>query len=123
MGDLLLPVGARSMSSWDTHQRRNPRSSEPGTDWFCPVGTPVRAPAVVVSYGSGNSIIPVTGRWVGSDFDNGRRCRTMHHSRNVRTSGRIRRGEIYAYSCASGYGEEDGAGNVAQTGGAHVHGT
>jgi len=110
------------MSTWANHQRRTTPSSEPGTDWYCPIGTPIIAPADGVIYGSGNSIVPATGRWVGIDFDNGMRFRTMHHSRNVITSGRVRKGQVYAYSGASGYGKEDWSSDPS-TGGAHVHGT
>ncbi|PVE94985.1 hypothetical protein DC434_13755 [Microbacterium sp. TPD7012] len=121
MGDLLLPVGPRSMSSWASHQRRSPRSSEPGTDFFCPIGTPVLAPANGRIYDTGNSIVPATGRWVGVDLDNGMRFRAMHLSSIRRASGFVRRGEVLGWSGASGYGEEDWSWNVAETGGAHTH--
>lgn len=121
MGDLLLPVGPRAMSSWASHQRRSPRSSEPGTDFFCPIGTPVLAPANGRIYGYGNSIGPATGRWIGVDFDNGMRFRALHLSLIRRTSGFVRRGEVLGWSGASGYGEEDWSWNVAETGGAHTH--
>ena len=117
---LLLPVGERRMSSWSAHQRRNPPSTEAGTDFYCPIGTPVYAPADGEIYGYGNSIAPMTGRWVGIDFDNGMRFRCMHHSRLVRTSGRVRRGDLIAYSGASGYGKEDWSSDP-YTGGSHTH--
>lgn len=124
MTGLLLPVGARSMNSWATHQRRSPRSTEPGTDFYCPIGTPVYAPADGVIYGSGNTIGPMTGRWVGIDLGNGMRFRCMHHSRLVRWygdgKGRVKRGELIAYSGASGYGKEDWSSD-SHTGGAHTH--
>lgn len=120
MGDLLLPVGERRMSSWAQHQRRSPRSSEPGTDFYCPIGTPILAPADGVIYGTGSFIGPATGRWVGVEFDNGMCFRALHLSRIVRFSGRVRRGEVLGYSGASGYGEEDWSWNPV-TGGAHVH--
>lgn len=121
--DLLLPVGERRMSSWDAHINRGTPSSEPGTDFYCPIGTPIIAPADGVVWGSGNSIDPDTGRWIGIDFDNGMGFRTMHHSQNLITSGRVSRGQVFAISGASGYGEEDWSWNVADTGGAHVHAT
>lgn len=121
MGDLLLPVGPRDMSSWASHQRRSPRSSEPGTDFFCPIGTPVLAPANGRIYDTDDSIDPATGRWVGIDMDNGMRFRAMHLSGIRRTSGFVRRGEVIGWSGASGYGEEDWSWNVAETGGAHTH--
>lgn len=121
MGGLLLPVGRRSMSTWAAHQQRGKPSSEPGTDFYCPIGTPILAPADGRIYGYGTSITPATGRWVGVDFDNGMRFRAMHLSKMKRTSGRVKRGEVIGYSGASGYGEEDWSWNVAGTGGAHVH--
>lgn len=123
MGDLLLPVGVRRMSSYDNHRlNRTPRSSEPGTDFYCPIGTPIVAPADGTIWGSGESLTPATGKWVGINFDNGMSWRTMHHSRNVITSGRVKRGQIYALSGATGYGEADWSWNPV-TGGAHVHAT
>lgn len=119
-GNLLLPVGERRMSSWTAHQHRNPRSQEPGTDFYCPIGTPVLAPDEGVIYGYGNSIAPATGRWVGIQFKSGMSFRALHLSRLVRTSGVVARGEIIGYSGASGYGEEDWSWNPA-TGGAHTH--
>lgn len=127
---LLLPVGERRMSSWDAHQLRYPTpSSEPGTDWYCPIGTPVLAPADGRIYGYGNSIGPATGRWIGIEFDNGMSFRAMHFSKlslssaTLNNGGRVAEGTTIALSGASGYGEEDWSWNVAQTGGAHVHGT
>lgn len=117
-----LPVASYSgVSTWNAHINRGTPSSEPGADLYCPIGTPLRAPADGVIWGSGNSINPATGRWVGIDFDNGMGYRTMHHSVNLITSGRVSQGDVYALSGASGYGEEDWSWNVAETGGAHVH--
>lgn len=123
---LLLPVGVRRMSSWAAHQKRVPRSSEPGTDFYCPIGTPVYAPEDGRVYGWGDSIIPATGRWVGLDLVNGMRWRAMHFSRItlsrtlLNNKGFVRRGDLIAYSGASGYGEEDWSWNP-NTGGAHTH--
>lgn len=123
---LLLPVGQRRMSSWEAHQHRNPRSSEPGTDFYCPIGTPVYAPEDGRVYNYGTSIVPPTGRWVGLDLDNGMRFRTMHLSRIVlsdsvlRNNGFVRKGQLIAYSGASGYGQENWE-NDPYTGGAHTH--
>lgn len=120
---LTLPVGERRMSSWDAHQRRTTPSSEPGTDWYCPIGTEVLAPADGVVFGSSGGIAEPAGRWIGFDFpDLGLSFRSMHHSRNIITSGRVREGQVYALSGASGYGKEDWSRDPA-TGGAHVHGT
>lgn len=123
MGDLLLPVGPRHMSTWQDHQERVPTpSSEPGTDWYCPIGTPVLAPGDGVIYGYGTDIGPATGLWNGIDLDNGQRFRAMHYSKLIRKTGRVKRGEVIALSGASGYGVWDWSGNW-WTGGAHVHGT
>lgn len=123
---LLLPVGVRRMSSWAAHQKRVPRSNEPGTDFYCPIGTPVYAPEDGRVYGWGDSIIPATGRWVGLDLVNGMRWRAMHFSRIalsrtiLNNRGFVRRGDLIAYSGASGYGDEDWSWNP-NTGGAHTH--
>lgn len=117
---LLLPVGDRRMSSWSAHQRRVPKSSEPGTDFYCPIGTPVLCPADGVIYGYGTSIGPATGRWVGVQFQNGMSFRALHLSQIVRSSGVVRRGEILGYSGASGYGVEDWS-RDPDKGGAHTH--
>ncbi len=105
--NLLMPVSPTYTASWASHTRRSPRSSEPGTDMFVPIGTPVYAPGDGSIYGSGSTIGPATGRWVGIDLDNGLRFRCMHLSRLKRTTGHVRRGELLGYSGASGYGYED----------------
>lgn len=125
---LMLPVRTSRMSSWTAHQYRNPPSTEPGTDLYCPIGTPVYAPEDGRVYGYGTSIIPATGRWVGLDLTNGMRFRAMHFSSIALSSttlyngGFVRKGDIIAYSGASGYGEEDWSWNP-DTGGAHCHAT
>lgn len=105
--NLLMPVTPSYTASWASHTRRSPKSSEPGTDMFVPIGTPVYAPGDGSIYGAGHTIGPATGRWVGIDLDNGLRFRCMHLSRLKRTTGRVRRGELLGYSGASGYGYED----------------
>lgn len=105
--NLLMPVKPAYTASWASHTRRSPKSSEPGTDMFVPIGTPVFAPADGRIYGSGNTIGPATGRWVGIDLDNGLRFRCMHLSRLERSSGAVKRGDLIGYSGASGYGYED----------------
>lgn len=119
---LLLPVSSyRGLSSWQDHINRYVPSSEPGTDLYVPIGTHLLAPDDGYIWGAGESIGPATGRWIGINFDNGMSYRSMHHSRNRITGGRVKRGDVYAFSGASGYGEEDWSWNVAETGGAHVH--
>lgn len=118
--NLLMPVSPLYTASWYSHTRRSPKSSEPGTDMFVPIGTPVYAPGDGVIYGAGNTIGPATGRWNGIDLDIGFRWRGMHYSRLVRTSGRVKRGDLIAYSGASGYGHEDWS-RLSGMPGAHVH--
>lgn len=127
---LLLPVeGYTGISSWQDHQNRGTPSSEPGTDFYIPTGTPIIAPADGYIYGSGESVNPATGRWVGINFDNGMSFRSMHHSQNLLTSGRVEQGRVYALSGSSGYGSEffgEPYRNDAfyrNTGGDHVHAT
>lgn len=122
---LMRPVQSARVSSWTAHQHRNPPSTEPGTDFYCPIGTPVYAPETGRVYGYGNSITPATGRWVGLDLVTGQRFRAMHFSQQALSStilngGFVRKGDIIGYSGASGYGEEDWSGNP-NTGGAHCH--
>jgi len=115
------PVGGR-MSSWLAHTRRTTPSTEPGVDYYCPVGTPVRAAERGTVVDVGDSIMPATGRFVTIDLDDGRRVRYLHLlRRHVGVGNRVVRGQVIALSGATGYGEEDWSWNVAQTGGAHVH--
>lgn len=129
MADYIRPVnGYRGVSSWSAHQRRSPRSTEPGTDYYVPIGTPVVAPRAGVVQMTGDSINPATGRFVYILFDRdsaGRLTsgRALHLSRRVVSVGqRVRQGQIIGYSGASGYGKEDWSSDPA-TGGAHVHWT
>lgn len=89
---------------------------------FCPIGTPVLAIAAGRVVDVGDSIGPATGRFVTIDLNDGRRARFLHLSRRtVKVGDRVTRGQVIAYSGATGYGEEDWSWNVAETGGAHVH--
>lgn len=124
MSGLILPTRARpsGYASFDSHMRRNPKSREPGTDIFVPIGTEIIAPGRGRIVGSGNSITPATGRFVLIHLDDGRAFRTMHHSRNVRTSGVVEQGEVFAISGASGYGYENWS-RLAGMPGPHFHAT
>lgn len=116
-----MPVSPRYMDSWRSHiDNRRPKSTEPGTDMFVPIGTPIYAPADGRVYGSGNSIMPFTGRWIGVDFDNGLRFRALHLSRLVSLPARVHRGDLIGYSGASGYGYEDFR-NAPNMPDAHTH--
>lgn len=115
------PVNGR-ISSWEAHTNRGVPSSEPGTDYYVPIGTPIRAAASGVVSDVGDSIQPATGYYVTLDLDDGRRVRYLHLSRRIVNVGnRVQWGEVIAYSGATGYGEADWSWNVAETGGAHVH--
>lgn len=118
--NLLMPVHPAYVASWYSHTRRSPRSSEPGTDMFVPIGTPIYAPGDGEIYGTGNTIGPATGRWVGIDLDNGMRFRCMHLSRLVTLPRRVKRGALIGYSGASGYGHEDWS-HLAGMPAAHTH--
>lgn len=120
VGTLVMPVTPNYIASWASHQRRSPKSSEPGTDMFVPIGTPVYAPEAGIIYGYGDSIGPATGRWVGVNFQSGMSFRALHLSRLVKTSGVVRRGELIGYSGATGYGYEDWS-HLPSMPAAHVH--
>lgn len=115
------PTGGR-ISSWTAHRNRGVPSVEPGTDYYCPRGTPVRAAAAGRVVDVGDSIQPATGRYVTIDLDDGRRVRYLHlERRHVGVGQRVQWGQHIADSGATGYGEADWSWNVAETGGAHVH--
>jgi hypothetical protein len=115
------PTGGR-MASWLTHTNRGVPSTEPGVDYFCPIGTPIRSAASGVVVDVGTSIMPATGRYITVDLDDGRRVRYLHILRHkVGVGTRVRWGQHIADSGATGYGEQDWSWNVAGTGGAHVH--
>jgi murein DD-endopeptidase len=124
------PVNGRMSTYW-AHNHREPPSSEAGVDYYCPIGTPIRAagPGRIVEIGGGT--LPATGRFVTIDLDDGRRVRYLHLSRWVSGMGinaRVSKGQTVGYSGASGYGSEffgaDSVGKIpANTGGPHVHAT
>lgn len=116
------PVNPTGLSTWRAHTNRGTPSTEPGTDYYCPIGTPIRAAAGGWVVDVGNSIQPATGRYITIDLDDGRRVRYLHILRRHRNVGDyVQWGEHIADSGATGYGEEDWSWNVAETGGAHVH--
>lgn len=124
----LIPAPYSGMSSWSAHRRRKPPSSEPGTDYYMPRGTVLRAPSRcrVVVVGGGTQ--PATGRFVTLD-DGTRWIRYLHMLRqDVRVGDELDPGEAFGLSGASGYGSEhfgassdNDAAMIARTGGPHVH--
>lgn len=124
----LIPAPYTGMSSWAAHQRRNPPSGEPGTDYYMPIGTPLRAPFDGRVVGIGGGIAPATGRFL--TMDDGVRWVRFLHLREWRVSvgQTFRAGDVVAISGASGYGSEYfGASSpndptmLRNTGGPHVH--
>lgn len=124
----LIPAPYSGVSSWSAHQRRKPPSSEPGTDYYMPRGTVLRAPARCRVVGVGGGIQPATGRFVTLD-DGTRWIRYLHMLRqDVRVGDELDPGEAFGLSGASGYGSEhfgassdNDAAMIARTGGPHVH--
>lgn len=124
----LIPAPYSGMSSWSAHQDREPPSSEPGTDYYMPRGTVLRAPSRcrVVVVGGGTQ--PATGRFVTLD-DGTRWIRYLHMLRqDVRVGDELDPGEAFGLSGASGYGSEHfgassdkDAAMIRRTGGPHVH--
>ena len=110
-GDVYIP------SSWQDHKDRNPPSSEPGTDYAVPAGTPVHAAEAgrVIDRKTSNSY--ATGRYVAVELDDGRTVRYLHlQSISVDVGARVARGDVLAASGASGNGSD-------WYYGAHVHTT
>lgn len=122
------PTNGRISTYW-AHCHRTTPSSEAGVDYYCPIGTPIRAASDGIIYDVAGGIIPATGRYVTLDLYDGRRVRYLHLSRwNVKKNDRVRAGQIIGYSGASGYGSEFfGASSIdripSNTGGPHVHAT
>lgn len=123
----LVPAPYTGMSSRDAHLRRNPPSGEPGTDYYMPTGTPLRAPTRCRVVDNGGSIYPATGRYVTVD-DGVRWIRFLHLLEWRCTEGdELDPGEVFGISGASGYGSEffgEPYRNNAfwqNTGGDHVH--
>lgn len=121
MSNYVLPVGDVRKSTYVAHTVRYDPSDEPGVDYYCPIGTPIRVAETGTVVDIGRSIIPATGWFVTVDLDNGSRVRYLHLSQiNVGMWQRVTRGEIIARSGATGYGKTDWSDDPA-TGGAHVH--
>lgn len=115
-GTYLRPCGdVRISSSWQGHKNRNPPSGEPGTDYAVNVGTAIRAATDGVILDRKDSPSTATGRYIALRGDDGNYLRYLHLlSSAVAVGTRVKRGQVIAYSGASGFGREAGYGP-------HVH--
>ncbi|MEV7608301.1 M23 family metallopeptidase [Microbacterium sp. NPDC089320] len=115
-GTYLRPCGdVRISSSWQGHKNRNPPSGEPGTDYAVTTGTEIRAAANGVIVDRKDSTTTATGRYLALRADDGNYIRYLHlQSSLVPLGARVSRGQVIAYSGASGFGSETGYGP-------HVH--
>lgn len=115
-GTYLRPCGIVPISSsWQGHKNRNPPSSEPGTDYAVVPGTPVRAAASGVIVDRKDSTTTATGRYLALRAEDGNYIRYLHlQSSAVQLGARVARGQVIAYSGASGFGSDAGYGP-------HVH--
>lgn len=125
----LIPAPYSALSSRDAHLRRRPPSGEPGTDYYMPTGTPLRAPTRCRVVDIGGSVQPATGRYVTVD-DGTRWLRFLHLlDWRCKEGDELEVGEVFGISGASGYGSEffgEPYRNAAfwrNTGGDHVHAT
>lgn len=115
-GNYLRPCGdVRISSSWQGHKNRNPPSGEPGTDYAVATGTQIRAAANGVIVDRKDSTTTATGRYLALRADDGNYIRYLHlQSSTVPLGARVTRGQVIAYSGASGFGSDTGYGP-------HVH--
>lgn len=116
MAGYRLPTTTTRVSSdYADHRRRNPPSSEPGTDYAAPYGSTLYAPGSgkVVDIKTTNS--GAMGRFVTIDLDDGRRWRAIHLSAvGVSVGRRVARGTVLGKTGGSAYGSNTGVGS-------HVH--
>ncbi|WP_176697224.1 M23 family metallopeptidase [Microbacterium sp. 3J1] len=115
-GTYLRPCGDVPISStWQGHRNRKPPSGEPGTDYAVAIGTPIRAATAGVIVDRKDTTDSATGRYIALRADDGNYIRYLHlASSTVRNGTRVSRGQVIAYSGASGFGSETGYGS-------HVH--
>jgi murein DD-endopeptidase MepM/ murein hydrolase activator NlpD len=102
----MRPCGEADIpSSWADHKNRNPPSSEPGTDYAVPTGTPVQAAGTgtVVDVKPSNSY--ATGRYITVALDDGRTVRYLHLDHVAVDIGDVvYRGDVLGASGGSGNG-------------------
>lgn len=112
------------VATWSDHTNRSTPSTEPGVDWYCPIGTELHAAAsgVIVEINTWN-VGPATGLFITIDLDDGRRVRYLHLSAIfVEVGWRVPFDAIIGLTGATGYGTWDWSGDPS-TGGSHVHET
>lgn len=115
MGTYLVPCAAPVSDNWQAHKNRVPPSVEPGTDYACAVGTPIKAASDGTIYAVQNSISSAAGRVVTLKTVDGNYIRYLHLKSIPVTVGQVvSRGQTIAISGASANGSESGVG-------AHVH--
>jgi hypothetical protein len=111
MADFILPVGSWRVSpngTWAGHRARRPPSVNPGTDYECPMGTPVKAAAAGLvtlaqrTYaGSGGRMVIIKST-VNNKLSE---VQYLHLDRvDVREGQQVTQGQVIAMSGASGNG-------------------
>ncbi|KJL22124.1 Murein DD-endopeptidase MepM [Microbacterium oxydans] len=115
-GTYLRPCGNVPISdSWQGHKNRIPPSGEPGTDYSVGRGTPVLAATDGVIVDRKDTTSTATGRYLALRASDGNYIRYLHlDSSAVSVGTSVTRGQVIAYSGASGFGSDNGYG-------AHVH--
>lgn len=122
MSGYMRPVDPTWLDSWRNHLNRVPKSKEPGTDYGCPIGTPLLCAADgVVSDANYDDVVPATGLYVTVRLNDGRMVRYLHMSRVDAAVGQlVSYGQMLGLSGATGYGSWDWS-NDGTTQGAHTH--
>ncbi|MEX8058555.1 M23 family metallopeptidase [Microbacterium sp. 16-032] len=111
----VTPCDAAVTDTWQGHKNRSTPSAEPGTDYGCGYGTPIRAAEAGVVDLVHSSPTTAMGRHVGIRLDDGRYVRYLHLSETLVSVGqRVGRAQTIARSGASANG-----GNYNS--GVHVH--
>lgn len=107
-GTYLRPCGNVPISdSWQGHKNRSPTSAEPGTDYSVDSETPVVAAADGVIVDRKDTTSTATGRYLALQADDGNYIRYLHlDSSAVPVGTRVARGQVIAYSGASGFDKD-----------------
>jgi hypothetical protein len=107
MSGYIFPVGDIAVScDFDCHKARRPPSIDPGTDYACAYGTPVRNIAAGRVILTDDDPGGAAGKQIGVQLDNGMYVRYLHMSTVlVRFGQRIPQGHVVGRSGASGFGK------------------